>query len=626
MFKTKNEIITIKAEATAPVNTGVVFWSHDRGTAKFIFQLTKDGVNQSLATGTLVPISLDFVIGDVKGKHIYHAVIEDAVNGIVSFVLQDQILWFQGKVTGSIYIELPDTRSLDSAGRFNFDIQRSPIDMTTPPEQHFYWDGFNEILQEYDKTIAYIKSESKKLLDNLTTNVTNAQTKVDKLEKDIETANTTLNNRIDEIHKKIDDEDVYRKIDVFTKEESSANVVNIVTGKEKVQMTFAMDFAEKISGSLLENPHFIGRGSGSTLWKPSAGWAENDTTQYQKGSTLNNDSFTFSTSEQGASRQVIFKYNILNVVQKALGENYFERQGMQTTELRVSAVKKLLKSLTPSVWGFGSGPAGNRLNISRYGNNAWGSPNYSTQNKVTKISFSTMDEYWFNYIIQNDGCIYIIAYAENSDGLIASTVNIDYANIEFTIELSVDEYFEYMIAANHVENIATKEEAEAGEDNTKIMTPLLTAEEIDRKTVSIAGNQTIGGIKNFKDGLLSDSLTVQAGMIEREITLADRSDTTNVTAVNGKITRIGNIVFIAFNFNCMVWPTNTDTRWILIIPDGYKRDSGSPSQTSLALTRNAAQPEDARAFLDNKNIIQVKSGNGSSYVAGMWTTKDDWPE
>ncbi|MET1951264.1 hypothetical protein ABXM81_08970 [Enterococcus faecium] len=57
MFKINESIIVIQAEATNPNNTDVVFWSHDRGTAKMLFQLQKDCVNQTLAEGTGVRIS-----------------------------------------------------------------------------------------------------------------------------------------------------------------------------------------------------------------------------------------------------------------------------------------------------------------------------------------------------------------------------------------------------------------------------------------------------------------------------------------------------------------------------------------------------------------------------------------
>ena len=201
----------IQAEATTPIPTGVVFWSHDKGTAKMLFQLQKDYVNQTLSEGTIVPICLDFV----GGRHIYHAIIEDAINGIVSIVLEDNILGYVGRVTGSIYIELPDSRSLDTAGRFTFDIKRSPIDLNTPELEDYYWQGFNEIIDEYHQTINTIKSEAKALIDSLTADVT-------EVKNDIATANV----KIAEIRKKLDDNDV------FTKAESSANVIDQIGGAE----------------------------------------------------------------------------------------------------------------------------------------------------------------------------------------------------------------------------------------------------------------------------------------------------------------------------------------------------------------------------------------------------------
>ncbi|WP_244265157.1 BppU family phage baseplate upper protein [Enterococcus gilvus] len=142
----------IQAEATTPIPTGVVFWSHDKGTAKLIIQLKKGHINQTLSQGTIVPILLEFnsdTAAKGKGRHIYHAVIENALEGIVSIVLEDNILGYVGRVDGSVYIELPDSRSLDTAGRFTFDIKRSPIDEDVPELEDYYWQGFSEINKEF---------------------------------------------------------------------------------------------------------------------------------------------------------------------------------------------------------------------------------------------------------------------------------------------------------------------------------------------------------------------------------------------------------------------------------------------------------------------------------------------
>lgn len=166
MYKTKKEIIKIQAEVTSPIDTGVVFWSHDKGTAKLQFQLQKDSLNQALPTGTVVPIPLEFnskTAEGGRGRHIYNATIEDSIEGIVSIVLEDNILGYQGRVDGSVYIELPDSRSLDTAGRFNFYIKRSPIDESVPELEDYYYKGFTDVNEQYEELVKKIDLEKEKI-------------------------------------------------------------------------------------------------------------------------------------------------------------------------------------------------------------------------------------------------------------------------------------------------------------------------------------------------------------------------------------------------------------------------------------------------------------------------------
>ncbi len=162
-FKINESIIVIQAEATSPNRTNVVFWSHDRGTAKLRMKLVrKNGIPQSLPEGTTVPIRLMFRSATAEGgygKHDYLATIEDRVNGIVSIVLEDNILGYVGIVEGSVYIDFPNDRSLDTAGRFTFDIKRSPIDDSTPELEDYYFNGFSQTIDKIEKILADGKQE-----------------------------------------------------------------------------------------------------------------------------------------------------------------------------------------------------------------------------------------------------------------------------------------------------------------------------------------------------------------------------------------------------------------------------------------------------------------------------------
>ncbi|MFA9001396.1 hypothetical protein [Enterococcus faecium] len=216
MFKINESIIVIQAEAINPIQTNVVFWSHDRGTAKLRMKLVrKNGVPQSLPEGTTVPIRLMFKSATAEGgygKHDYLATIEDRVNGIVSIVLEDNILGYVGKVEGSVYIDFPDDRSLDTAGRFTFDIKRSSIDDSTPELEGYYFNGFSQTIDKIEKILADGKQEiDQKITESETqidAKVKDTNDKITKANQDVATLNTNIdkaNDRIDQTNQQIGD-------------------------------------------------------------------------------------------------------------------------------------------------------------------------------------------------------------------------------------------------------------------------------------------------------------------------------------------------------------------------------------------------------------------------------------
>ncbi|WP_270264094.1 BppU family phage baseplate upper protein, partial [Enterococcus lactis] len=191
-------------------------WSHDRGTAKLRMKLVrKNGVPQSLPEGTTVPIRLIFRSATAEGgygKHDYLATIEDRVNGIVSIVLEDNILGYVGKVEGSVYIDFPDDRSLDTAGRFTFYIKRSPIDDSTPELEDYYFNGFSQTIDKIEKILADGKLEiEKKIAESETqidAKVKDTNDKITKANQDVAALNTNIdkaNDRIDQTNQQIGD-------------------------------------------------------------------------------------------------------------------------------------------------------------------------------------------------------------------------------------------------------------------------------------------------------------------------------------------------------------------------------------------------------------------------------------
>ncbi|AWX47349.1 MULTISPECIES: BppU family phage baseplate upper protein [Enterococcus] len=216
VYKMNESIIMIQAEATSPNRTNVVFWSHDRGTAKLRMKLVrKNGIPQSLPEGTTVPIRLMFKSATAEGgygKHDYLATIEDRLNGIVSIVLEDNILGYQGRVDGSIYIDFPNDQSLDTAGRFTFDIKRSPIDDSTPELEDYYFNGFSQTIDKIEKILADGKQEIEQKITESETQIDeklkDTNDKITKASQDVATLNTNIdkaNDRIDQTNEQIGD-------------------------------------------------------------------------------------------------------------------------------------------------------------------------------------------------------------------------------------------------------------------------------------------------------------------------------------------------------------------------------------------------------------------------------------
>ncbi|MFH7633400.1 hypothetical protein ACFHQV_13970, partial [Enterococcus faecium] len=168
-----------------------------------------------LPEGTTVPIRLMFRSATAEGgygKHDYLATIEDRVNGIVSIVLEDNILGYVGIVEGSVYIDFPNDRSLDTAGRFTFDIKRSPIDDSTPELEDYYFNGFSQTIDKIEKILADGKQEIEQKITESETQIDaklkNTNDKITKANQDVTTLNTNIdkaNDRIDQTNQQISD-------------------------------------------------------------------------------------------------------------------------------------------------------------------------------------------------------------------------------------------------------------------------------------------------------------------------------------------------------------------------------------------------------------------------------------
>lgn len=329
--------------------------------------------------------------------------------------------------------------------------------------------------------------------------------------------------------------------DFFNKQESSANVIYQVIGKEKAEITFRLD-----AKSEFVKVSSVGY---TTLLSPTnVSWTPLTEEQLNNLSSLDGSLYSARDVAANYMKQLKYDCDILGFFKSLLGEKFFTIRGATTDSQKVEVLESLITDFTSNVYGYGSGGGINKL-THRNWNGTWTVSDSTAANEVTRIgqTIESTDTNWKKLI--NGGKISVLSNSEPTISPNYSTVNIDYLCLDVTIELSANEHFEYMIAANHVENLATQAEAETGLNDSKTMTPLRVIQAIAKwatnKFVSLAGNETILGIKNFTGGLLANN--------KRVLTVDDITQSSGtVTLVNGntgslKYTKQLNSVTLTFN-------------------------------------------------------------------------------
>lgn len=332
------------------------------------------------------------------------------------------------------------------------------------------------IITEYNKLVAELNELQNQAIDEMNRNFTEAQGRISELEVQI----NDLRNKIDQALTDFENGNFWTKEESFNKEESSANVIYQLIGKEKVRMNVVFDFKDKTTGSVIENKNKML--AKTVIDAPTTFTSEMVQQGYNQVSQLDNVLINWEYKLEGQQVALLNKFAVLDVLIDLLGEKFFSSQGAISTTEKVKIIKGILTSSKYSTWGYGTSPLGNKLSTAFWLDDKQYSSYHpsNTTNTIKEISY-TLDSANAPRCVSNDGCVYVINYSEPASSTISSKVTMDYTRLELTFEISANDYFTSVIAAYHGENIATKEEALDGESNDKIMTPLRVKEVLNAR-------------------------------------------------------------------------------------------------------------------------------------------------
>lgn len=196
------------------------------------------------------------------------------------------------------------------------------------------------------------------------------------------------------------------------------------------------NFFGKESGSVVENPHtfkWVNAASSVSLVNPSSG-AEESNSNYEKISILDDEIANIARSASGQIAQQLFSFNLIEQIKRIYGEGVYG--SATSTANRVTWLKANITSLVGNWWGRGTGPSGNRANLSMWsggtGSPTWVTPQTNTSAVIARLVVSSGVGFANQYIDSN-GFMHCIAYAEASDGTTASTIYTDYVELMIQI-------------------------------------------------------------------------------------------------------------------------------------------------------------------------------------------------
>lgn len=321
--------------------------------------------------------------------------------------------------------------------------------------------GLKEFLEgdffqaDFDRVMALLEERSDKAFAEIDKKSDamekHADEKINEFDNKIAATNQTLAILEKEIY---DTQQTFENMDVYTKAETSANVIYQLIGKETVKIPIIFDFEGKIATSNVENPHKATAGFSSVLPVPSQITGEVSQNAYNALSALDGNVINPYTAANKDMTYLLIQWNVLEAFKRILGDTFFNDRGATTVSECMDVVRSIVKEFSYNVFGYGTGPSGNSLNTTIWnGGGAWSSGVFGNKtNTVSKISRKMTSKQEIEGFLNSDGNASIIAYSEKADGATKAAINVDYVSFDFTIEISANEHIKSMMAAYHREN------------------------------------------------------------------------------------------------------------------------------------------------------------------------------
>lgn len=210
---------------------------------------------------------------------------------------------------------------------------------------------------------------------------------------------------------------------------TNADAIKLFSGP--VAVPKMMDLSGKVAGNTVANPHSVYTDyTATSLKKPSSTWAEITQENYNKLVGRDDQGVSVGSSQGSVIPQLLDKSDTVRAIEE-LAPRIFE--GM-TVEQKVKYMKDNFISISLTIRAKATSPNNKNLKVALF---LESTDSYTTkiQGDATEFTDYTVELNDSNFI-DSQGFINVLAYCDSSNGVSASSINVDYIGVQLKVNLN----------------------------------------------------------------------------------------------------------------------------------------------------------------------------------------------
>ncbi|MDT2383555.1 hypothetical protein [Enterococcus avium] len=210
---------------------------------------------------------------------------------------------------------------------------------------------------------------------------------------------------------------------------TNADAIKLFSGP--VAVPKMMDLSGKVAGNTVANPHSVYTDyTATSLKKPSLTWAEITQENYNKLVGRDDQGVSVGSSQGSVIPQLLDKSDTVRAIEE-LAPRIFE--GM-TVEQKVKYMKDNFISISLTIRAKATSPNNKNLKVALF---LESTDSYTTkiQGDATEFTDYTVELNDSNFI-DSQGFINVLAYCDSSNGVSASSINVDYIGVQLKVNLN----------------------------------------------------------------------------------------------------------------------------------------------------------------------------------------------